>query len=75
MVERVLSRSIWVGNIRSIEDAATEMDHGWTFCTRDGSGSSLSLLPAENTTVIPSCMAWNEPIAAFDAKKGRKGGL
>lgn len=63
--------SIRVGNVRSIVDPATQVAHGTTFWTVDGSGPSF---PAEKITDTPLCTAWNDPISELDEKNGRSGG-
>lgn len=71
--ERLVSgRIMEVENIRSIEEAATEMDQGATLVTRPGSDPSF---PAEKTTETPSWAAWKEPMAVLELKKGRNGGV
>lgn len=68
----LVSNTIRVGKVRSTDEAATEMDHGDTLCTRDGWGAEFSF-PAEKTTVIPSCIAWNDPMSVEDLKNGGSG--
>ncbi|KAL8159543.1 hypothetical protein V2J09_001080 [Rumex salicifolius] len=71
MIVMLLSIDINVGKVLSVVEAATQSAQGATFWTSERSGPSL---PAEKTTLMPACIAWNEPIPALEPKKGAKGG-